>query len=137
MRPRWEVLGAEQRRVLERLAPEVDRRGFYLAGGTALALRLGHRESEDFDWFAPSGIDDPSALAADLAAAVAGFHAERVAPGTVHGNGGRAALRISSPSGSVSRIRSRLREGWIVVFQVCIVDLGRGGGWIRRRRRGR
>ena len=24
---------------------------FYLAGGTALALQLGHRKSEDFDFF--------------------------------------------------------------------------------------
>lgn len=24
---------------------------FYLAGGTALALKLGHRESNDFDFF--------------------------------------------------------------------------------------
>ena len=24
---------------------------FYLAGGTALALQIGHRKSEDFDWF--------------------------------------------------------------------------------------
>jgi hypothetical protein len=25
--------------------------GFYLAGGSGLALRLGHRYSEDLDWF--------------------------------------------------------------------------------------
>lgn len=25
--------------------------GFYLAGGSGLALRLGHRFSEDLDWF--------------------------------------------------------------------------------------
>ena len=25
--------------------------GFYLAGGTALALQLGHRQSVDFDFF--------------------------------------------------------------------------------------
>lgn len=28
-------------------------RGFYLAGGTGLALQLGHRRSEDFDFFSP------------------------------------------------------------------------------------
>jgi len=27
---------------------------FYLAGGTALALQLGHRDSEDFDFFTPN-----------------------------------------------------------------------------------
>jgi len=30
--------------------------GFYLAGGTALALQVGHRVSVDFDLFSPSGI---------------------------------------------------------------------------------
>lgn len=29
----------------------------YLAGGTALALILGHRESVDFDWFSPAMFD--------------------------------------------------------------------------------
>jgi hypothetical protein len=28
--------------------------GFYLAGGTALALHIGHRISTDLDWFTPS-----------------------------------------------------------------------------------
>lgn len=32
-------------------------RGFYLAGGTALALIFGHRESEDFDFFVSSDFD--------------------------------------------------------------------------------
>ena len=31
--------------------------GSYLAGGTALALILGHRESIDFGWFSPPAID--------------------------------------------------------------------------------
>ena len=30
---------------------------FYLAGGTALALQLGHRDSIDFDFFSPKDID--------------------------------------------------------------------------------
>ena len=30
---------------------------FYLAGGTALALQLGHRDSIDFDFFSPDYID--------------------------------------------------------------------------------
>jgi hypothetical protein len=36
-------------------------RGFYLAGGTALALYFGHRESVDFDFFTPNPLD-PEAL---------------------------------------------------------------------------
>lgn len=30
---------------------------FYLTGGTALSLLLGHRESEDLDWFIPDNFD--------------------------------------------------------------------------------
>jgi hypothetical protein len=36
-------------------------RGFVLYGGTALALRLGHRQSVDFDFFADAPVD-PEAL---------------------------------------------------------------------------
>lgn len=35
---------------------------FVLYGGTALALRLGHRRSEDFDFFSSSGFDPTSVL---------------------------------------------------------------------------
>ena len=28
-------------------------KSFYLTGGTALALQIGHRESEDLDFFSP------------------------------------------------------------------------------------
>lgn len=31
--------------------------GFYLAGGTALALQIGHRDSVDFDFFSEEDID--------------------------------------------------------------------------------
>ena len=49
-----EVLPARQAEVwtlLGTFAPDLERWGFYLAGGTALALQLGHRESVDFDFF--------------------------------------------------------------------------------------
>lgn len=39
---------------------------FVLYGGTALALRLGHRESADFDFFSPDSLI-PTGLLADLA----------------------------------------------------------------------
>lgn len=47
--PHLEILPVSQREVWEYLGltPE----GFVLYGGTALALRLGHRESIDFDFF--------------------------------------------------------------------------------------
>jgi len=46
-----ECLTPEARKLLKVLAPGVTERGFVLAGGTAAALRLGHRLSVDFDLF--------------------------------------------------------------------------------------
>jgi len=43
--------------VLERLAGLPGLKSFYLAGGTAVALHLGHRISEDFDFFTPVEFD--------------------------------------------------------------------------------
>jgi hypothetical protein len=51
-------LAPQQQRALDRLkqVPGID--AFYLAGGTAIALRLGHRQSVDLDLFSlTSGID--------------------------------------------------------------------------------
>jgi len=45
-----EVMRPEQTRVLALLAPLARDLGFYLAGGTAIALHLGHRRSYDLDW---------------------------------------------------------------------------------------
>ncbi|HXW89956.1 MAG TPA: nucleotidyl transferase AbiEii/AbiGii toxin family protein [Terriglobales bacterium] len=47
--PRLEVLPAPQRRLWDELAQTP--KDFVLYGGTALVLRLGHRSSEDFDFF--------------------------------------------------------------------------------------
>ena len=54
-RPRLDVLPAAQRRLWPALAdvPEP----FVLYGGTALALRLAHRTSVDFDFFAADALD--------------------------------------------------------------------------------
>jgi hypothetical protein len=48
-----EVLTDSQQTVLELLSRISEVRTFYLAGGTALALYLGHRRSKDFDFFRP------------------------------------------------------------------------------------
>lgn len=39
---------------MKKVAGVVKKYGFYLAGGTGLALRLGHRQSADFDFFSES-----------------------------------------------------------------------------------
>jgi hypothetical protein len=46
-----EILKPRQQEVLSKLGPVATRHGFYLGGGTAIALHLGHRRSIDFDWF--------------------------------------------------------------------------------------
>jgi hypothetical protein len=51
-----------------------------MAGGTALALQLGHRRSVDFDWFRPEGIEDPLALASEL-----GVQVRSTSVDTLHG----------------------------------------------------
>lgn len=46
-----EILTRAQQTVLDLLSRIGEVRTFYLAGGTALALHLGHRRSGDFDFF--------------------------------------------------------------------------------------
>jgi hypothetical protein len=51
------ILSAGQQAVLERLSAVAAVRTFYLAGGTGLALQVGHRRSLDFDFFRPQPFD--------------------------------------------------------------------------------
>jgi hypothetical protein len=60
MKPRLDILPPPQRMLWDELGAAVPP-GFVLYGGTALALRLGHRNSEDFDFFS-----NESFLPADL-----------------------------------------------------------------------
>jgi hypothetical protein len=61
----WSTVTREQRRLLEVASPYVGKWGGYLAGGTAVALRLGHRRSVDLDYFTRQKIDAGS-LASDI-----------------------------------------------------------------------
>lgn len=50
----YEILPKKQKELWTKLSKHyvsLDDWGFYLAGGTALALQLGHRQSVDFDFF--------------------------------------------------------------------------------------
>jgi predicted nucleotidyltransferase component of viral defense system len=51
--PHWESLTEETRNAFYRLSELPFIRRFYLAGGTGLALHLGHRFSVDLDLFSP------------------------------------------------------------------------------------
>jgi hypothetical protein len=80
----YEALGRAQRSLLTRLASLAQGHGFYLAGGTGLALQLGHRRSVDFDWFRERPIDDPLRLASELSSPGLRLEVDRVEKGTLH-----------------------------------------------------
>lgn len=52
----WSILDDQRRRALPTLG-FCRKEGFYLAGGTALALQIGHRDSVDFDFFTHGPFD--------------------------------------------------------------------------------
>ncbi len=54
--PRLDILPAAQLALWPKLRP-VRKLGFVLYGGTAIALRLGHRQSVDFDFFSSRPVD--------------------------------------------------------------------------------
>jgi predicted nucleotidyltransferase component of viral defense system len=64
---------------------------FYLAGGTAAALYLGHRISVDLDFFGPDPFD--SSLLAGQLADLGQFRLDRIAPDTLLGE--LAGVKIS------------------------------------------
>ncbi len=56
-----EILNDIQQRALPLVAEALTDTKYYLAGGTGLALQLGHRPSVDFDWFIPQ-LGEPEQL---------------------------------------------------------------------------
>lgn len=53
-----EAINSKTKRVLEKIGQSDISTQFYLAGGTALAFYLGHRESIDLDWFSNKPFSD-------------------------------------------------------------------------------
>lgn len=80
-----EVLPDEQLACLRVLGPAATDLGFHLAGGTAVALTLGHRRSVDFDWFTPRFPGQPVDLAESLARRGVTLEPSTLAEPTVHG----------------------------------------------------
>lgn len=80
-----EILRDPQPEALRLLSRPVTERRFYLAGGTALALHLGHRRSLDFDWFTEGFLTDPILLAQQLREEGVPFKTESTERGTLHG----------------------------------------------------
>jgi len=67
----WETISPALRRVLGGFGQNPLADEFYLAGGTALALQLGHRVSADLDFFSPT--QDIPSIAEPLRTALQSF----------------------------------------------------------------
>jgi hypothetical protein len=59
--PHWNVVTPQMRRLFLHIGDQAFSHRFYLAGGTALSLQIGHRRSVDFDFFSVTDeIDEKS-----------------------------------------------------------------------------
>ena len=65
----------------------------YLAGGTALALQLGHRKSFDFDFFTPANFQSER-LALKMKRAFKNFELDQLAWGTILGYLGKTRFSL-------------------------------------------
>jgi hypothetical protein len=79
-----EVLDRTQKSLLAQLERAGISPAFYLAGGTALALHLGHRKSVDLDFFSSEDFESGGLLA--ILGHVGEFQVRRNDPGTLTGN---------------------------------------------------
>jgi predicted nucleotidyltransferase component of viral defense system len=71
------------KRVLEQIAGTEIAKNFYLAGGTALAIQLGHRESIDLDWFCQG--DFSNGKIKEELSKIGKFKISSEEEGTIHG----------------------------------------------------
>ena len=78
-----EVLPPQQQDVLRQLGHVTRKLGYYLGGGTAVAIHLGHRRSVDLDWFTEGRMDDPMRLAAHIRDEGVGLEVRSVDRGTL------------------------------------------------------
>ncbi len=78
-------LTAAQLKVLKKTGQSVNRRNFYLAGGTAISIYFGHRRSVDLDWFTPQTFGDPVEFAQILRDEGLPFLTGSTDRGTLHG----------------------------------------------------
>jgi predicted nucleotidyltransferase component of viral defense system len=81
-----EGLGKNQISVLKQTGSTLRKNGYYLAGGTALAIHFGHRLSVDLDWFTSNDMGDALTLAQKLRKAGVDFKTDQTASGTLHGS---------------------------------------------------
>lgn len=95
--PRTEVLPSAQRQLWPALRPLAGL-GFALYGGTAIALRLGHRISVDFDFFSEQALDREAlrdALAFLVKATVLQDRANTLTVSVPSGDSGAEPVKLS------------------------------------------
>ena len=88
------VLSPAGRKVLNQIGPYLDARHFYLGGGTALALYLGHRKSKDFDWFRKDPIKDPLRFGKDMQESGIPIRFRQFDKGTLEGTVSRVRVSL-------------------------------------------
>ena len=84
LKPQWSAVPPEVATAFRTVSAALSDSDFYLAGGTGLALRIGHRFSVDLDLFSPtlSNVDPLIALVLKVAP---GFAVTSTAPRTLYG----------------------------------------------------
>ena len=53
----WKVIDENRKQILKKILDIIELKNFYMAGGTALAMQNGTRESFDFDFFVQEQFD--------------------------------------------------------------------------------
>ena len=78
-----ETINKQTKRVLNKIATTPFCNQFYLAGGTALAIELGHRKSIDLDWFSKNSFLNSEVK--EMLSKLGVFVLNSEAEGTIHG----------------------------------------------------
>lgn len=86
-----DILPEQQLKLFHTLSSESFIRDFYLAGGTCLALQIGHRQSYDFDFFIPA--DFSTSAATEKLIAIGSYERYNEEKNTI--NGSLNGVRIS------------------------------------------
>lgn len=76
-------ISTEAKNVLDKIGKTEIVKNFYLAGGTALALQLNHRESVDLDWFSAEVFSNKKII--ECLSGLGVFELNQEDEGTVHG----------------------------------------------------
>ena len=86
-----DILPEKQLRLLETLSSQLFITDFYLAGGTCLALQIGHRRSIDFDFFIPGDFETSTII--NRLAQIGSYQRDNEEKNTI--NGSLNGVRIS------------------------------------------